>query len=190
MAGEPKLAVDKAGGASAGGGDGRRVAVIWDPVVRSFHLLLVVGFALNYLEIGPHRWIGYALMGLIAIRGVWGFIGPWSARWTSFWPTPKRLRAALGGVASDARRITHTPLGAAMMVLLLALMLALGTTGMLMVHTERFHDLKWMEELHEGLATAILCLIPLHVLGALKEGRRRKDNLIAAMIHGRRRVDD
>ena len=54
-----------------------------------------------------------------------------------------------------------------MMISLLALLLGLGTTGMLMVHTERFHDLHWMEELHEGLATAVLCLVPVHVLGAV-----------------------
>ncbi|MEQ5769653.1 cytochrome b/b6 domain-containing protein [Halomonas sp. H33-56] len=169
---------------------------VWDPLVRVFHWALVLGVALNYAEIGPHRYIGYTLMGLIGLRVVWGLVGPWSVRWSSFWPTPSRLGAALKRQAaaqeakenSSPQRITHTPLGAVMMLLMLALLVGLGTTGILMVHTERFHDVHWMEELHEGLATAVLCLVPLHVGGAILEGRRLGDNLIAAMVHGRRRV--
>ncbi|MEE3216117.1 MAG: cytochrome b/b6 domain-containing protein [Pseudomonadota bacterium] len=161
--------------------------MVWDPLVRVFHWALVLGFALNYAEIGPHRYIGYTLVGLIGLRILWGLVGPWSVRWTSFWPTPARLKAAIRGHAAEGGRITHTPLGALMMISLLALLLGLGTTGMLMVHTERFHDLHWMEELHEGLATAVLCLVPVHVLGAVLEGRKQGDNLVAAMVHGRRR---
>ena len=52
---------------------------IWDPFVRVFHWLLVIGFAVNFFEIVrpgkyPHRVIGYIVLGLIADgrRILWG----------------------------------------------------------------------------------------------------------------------
>ncbi|TDO15281.1 MULTISPECIES: cytochrome b/b6 domain-containing protein [Halomonas] len=180
-----------------GNASSQRVRV-WDPLVRIIHWSLVAGFLANYFltEAGEtwHQWIGYSVVALIGVRILWGFVGPWSARWTSFWPTPRRLRAALrqpaGGsvdTASSSHGITHTPLGAVMMLTLLALLLGLGTTGYMMEETDRFWGVEWVEEVHEWMATAILWLIPLHVLGALVESRKRGDNLIAAMLHGYRR---
>lgn len=163
---------------------------VWDPLVRLVHWLLVAGFVANFALTeegeGWHQWIGYAIVALIGVRILWGFIGPWPARWRSFWPTPRRLRRALAGGPADPR-ITHTPLGALMMLTLLSLLLGLGVTGYLMEETVRFWGVEWVEELHEAMANAIALLIPLHVLGALLESRRRRDNLIAGMVHGYRR---
>ncbi|MBB3140465.1 cytochrome b/b6 domain-containing protein [Halomonas organivorans] len=170
---------------------------VWDPLVRLVHWLLVAGFAANYLitEEGSawHDWIGYGLVALIAVRLLWGFVGPWPARWRSFWPTPARLRRTLSGLpasASERARITHTPLGALMMLTLLALMLGLGVTGYMMEETVRFWGVGWVKELHEAMANAIALLVPLHVLGAVLESRKRRDNLIAGMIHGYRRTPE
>lgn len=165
---------------------------VWDPLVRIVHWSLVAGFLANYFltEEGEtwHQWIGYGVVALIGVRILWGFVGPWSARWRSFWPTPRRLRAALrsdrGDAASPQPGITHTPLGAVMMLTLLALLLGLGTTGYMMEETDLFWGVDWVEEAHELMANAILVLIPLHVLGALLESRKRQDNLIAGMLHG------
>ena len=71
-----------------------------------------------------------------------------------------------------------------MMLTLLALLLGLGTTGYMMEETDLFWGVDWVEEAHELMANAILVLIPLHVLGALLESRKRQDNLIAGMLHG------
>lgn len=180
-----------------GNARGTRVRV-WDPLVRIVHWSLVAGFLANYFltEEGEtwHQWIGYGVVALIGVRILWGFVGPWPARWRSFWPTPRRLRMSLGplaekggGAGSPPPGITHTPLGAVMMLTLLALLLGLGTTGYMMEETDRFWGVEWVEEAHELMANAILFLIPLHVLGALVESRKRRDNLIAGMLHGYRR---
>ncbi|MCK2185173.1 cytochrome b/b6 domain-containing protein [Halomonas getboli] len=176
---------------------------VWDPLVRVFHWLLVAGFTANYLlnEAGGdwHIWIGYSLMALIGLRLLWGFVGPWSARWSSFWPTPSRLRAYRAGAsvhraepapAEERPRITHTPLGALMMLTLLALMVGLGVTGYMMEDTVRFWGVEWVKTLHETMANAIAVLVPLHVLGAVLESRRRRDNLVAGMIHGYHRLPE
>ena len=171
---------------------------VWDPLIRIIHWSLVAGFLANYFLTeegeGPHRWIGYAVVALIVVRILWGFIGPWSARWRNFWPTPKRLRQSLRQMsgrgsltASPDLAITHTPLGAVMMLTLLALLLGMGTTGFMMEETDIFWGVGWVEEVHELMANTILFLIPLHVLGALIESYKQHDNLIAGMLHGYRR---
>lgn len=60
---------------------------VWDPVVRGFHWATVLLCVLNLfiLEEGArnHRYAGYALAGLLALRIVWGFIGSYHARFAS-----------------------------------------------------------------------------------------------------------
>ncbi|HSP58823.1 MAG TPA: cytochrome b/b6 domain-containing protein [Halomonas sp.] len=171
---------------------------VWDPLIRIIHWSLVAGFLANYFLTeegeGPHRWIGYGVVALIVVRILWGFIGPWPARWRNFWPTPRRLRQSLRQMSnrgtvtgSPDLAITHTPLGAVMMLTLLALLLGLGATGYMMEETDVFWGVGWVEEVHELMANTILFLIPLHVLGALMESYKRHDNLIAGMLHGYRR---
>ncbi|WP_328730803.1 cytochrome b/b6 domain-containing protein [Vreelandella azerica] len=157
------------------------------------HWALVIGVAANLwlTEEGGyiHQWFGYALVALIVIRICWGFIGPWSARWKSFWPTLSRLKQALRGCNNTPEQagITHTPLGAVMMLVLLGLLLGLGLTGYMMEETDRFWGVGWVEETHEFMANAILFLVPLHVFGAVLESIKQRDNLITGMLHGYRR---
>lgn len=172
--------------------DNTRIRV-WDPLVRLVHWALVAGVAVNLwlTEEGGdiHQWVGYALVALIVVRILWGFIGPWSARWRSFWPTVSRLQCVLRGRDSKIEQtgITHTPLGAIMMLVLLGLILGLGLTGYMMEETDRFWGVGWVEETHELMANTILFLVPLHVLGAVVESLKQGDNLIASMLHGYRR---
>jgi cytochrome b len=68
-----------------------RLVVVWDPVVRLFHWLVVAGFMANMFvaEEGKlvHRWIGYGILALIVVRLVWGFVGTAYARFSNFVPT-------------------------------------------------------------------------------------------------------
>ena len=167
---------------------------VWDPLVRLFHWSLVAGVAANLFltEEGgtTHQWIGYGIAGLIGIRIVWGFIGPWSARWKNFWPTPSRLKQALRphSAATHSANITHTAPGAVMMLTLLALLIGLAVTGYMMEETTRFWGVGWVKETHEVMANALLLLVPLHVIGAIVESIKKRDNLIGGMVHGYRRV--
>ena len=56
--------------------------------------------------------------------------------------------------------------------------------------TDRFWGVEWVGELHEGLAEALLVLIALHVAGVAFASWRHHENLVAAMLHGRKHTED
>jgi cytochrome b len=47
---------------------------------------------------------------------------------------------------------------------------------------------KTLEEVHEGIANFIFVLAGLHAAAAIYEGRRHKENLVWAMVTGRKRA--
>ncbi|WP_425104895.1 cytochrome b/b6 domain-containing protein [Ancylobacter sp.] len=165
---------------------------VWDPVVRLFHWTVVAGCILNLfvLEDGelPHKIVGYAVAAALVIRLVWGFIGTRHARFADFVPTPSRLsayvRALLRG--EEPRMLGHNPAGAVMMLALMALLAAVCLTGW-MTTLDAFWGEDWLEELHEGLANAILVLALLHAAAALFESWRHRENLVWSMVTGWKR---
>lgn len=169
-----------------------RDEIVWDRFVRSFHWSLVGCVATNLwlLDDGGrlHRGVGYAACGLIAARLLWGFVGTPHARFTDWWPTPSRLRAYVGAGLRAPRHLGHNPLGALMMLVLMALVLGLGFTGWLM-RTDAYFGEAWVESLHAALAELLLGLVAVHVSAAVAMSLRHRENLIAAMVHGRKRVD-
>lgn len=168
---------------------------VWDPFIRVFHWSLVGGFTLNAFfndpEKTPHHYIGYAIVALVALRLVWGLIGPQFARFSQFWPTAPRVVSQLVDMATGRRRVHlgHTPLGALMIVNLLAAMLAIGATGYMMT-TNTFWGVGWVEDLHEGLVTWAEISIIAHVAAVLWESRRTGVNLPRAMVTGVKSVPD
>lgn len=166
---------------------------LWDPVVRLFHWSLAGAFLANYFftEEGEswHRWFGYYAVAWLAIRLLWGFIGSPAARWTDFWPTPARLSEHLRALLSRQpyHRLGHSPLGALVMILMMALMLGLGVTGFLMEEVDYFWGADLPLEIHEFCANALMALVGLHICAAIYESHRVGDNLPLSMITGKRR---
>lgn len=173
-----------------------RTVQVWDPLVRLFHWSLALAFFANYFVTeegeGWHRWLGYYAVAWLAVRCAWGFLASGAAAWSDFWPTPTRLKAhvaaLLGG--GDIHRLGHSPLGALVMLLMMAAMLALGVTGYMMEEIDYFWGEEWLEELHEFIANGLAALVALHVLAALVESLRLRENLPLSMIDGRRRPRD
>lgn len=164
---------------------------VWDPLIRIFHWSLAAGFLLNYaiLEEGEnlHEWVGYYTLALIAIRIIWGFIGPKNARFSDFWPTPARvkdhLREHLRGSPPSPDR--HNPVGGLMILALLAGMLATGITGWLST-TDLFWGEELIEELHEGAASLVMGLVSLHVTAIVWFSLKGPHNLARIMWTGYR----
>jgi cytochrome b len=164
---------------------------VWDPVVRIGHWLLVSSVAGAWLTRGPGDWhvrIGYVALAVVAVRLVWGWIGPARARFREFVLSPAvtllYARQVLAG--TERRHLGHNPLGGWMIVALLLDVALVGVTGW-MFTTDRYWGVQWVERLHELLADALLVLVALHVSGVLYASWRHRENLVAAMIHGRKR---
>ena len=165
---------------------------VWDPLVRLFHWSLAGLFLANFFtEEGElvHRGFGYAILILIAVRVVWGWIGTRHARFSNWVPGPRRVQHYLHErlAGRSRRQLGHNPAAAVMILALLVGVLLVGVTGWLQT-TDAFFGAPWLEELHEALAYGVLGLVVLHVLAAVGESVHYGENLVAAMIHGRKRA--
>ena len=166
---------------------------LWDPVVRIGHWSLVAAFIgdyfLNEAGDGWHRWLGYYAVTVVLVRLVWGFVGPRSARWADFWPRPARLLAHARTLISGGHfhHMGHSPLGGLVMILMLLLMFGLGVTGFLMEEVDYFWGEDLPRDIHVFMADSLFALASLHVLAALVESFRLRENLPWSMVTGRRR---
>ena len=162
---------------------------VWDPLVRVFHWSLVACVLLNLFVVDDgenlHQWLGYAAAALVGVRVVWGFIGPRHARFADFFPTPRRVashvRALLGG--EPEHHWGHNPLGALMVLGLLAMVLSLGLTGWMQT-LDAFWGAEWLQDLHEGLGEWLLPMVGLHAAAAIVMGRIERTRLVKAMVTG------
>jgi cytochrome b len=98
---------------------------VWDPLVRIFHWSLVLAFTVCYLsgeeESDLHIYAGYAVLGLISFRLIWGFVGTPYARFKDFVYSPPTIISYLKDlVAGKAKHyLGHNPAGGAMIIALL-----------------------------------------------------------------------
>ena len=172
----------------------RSTVKVWDPLVRLFHWSLAACiFGAFLVEEGDtaHQVLGYVALGLVASRVIWGFVGTRHARFRDWVRGPRAIRAYLREriAGTSRRRLGHNPAAGAMMLGLLAGVAAVGVTGWMQT-LDAFWGAEWLEDLHEVLAWSLLGMIGLHVLAALVESWHYRENLVAAMIHGRKRAPD
>lgn len=167
---------------------------VWSLAVRVLHWALAFSVlsALALHEFGEvHEWLGYAAIAIATLRVLMG-LAPWPrrspARFANFVRGPKHTLAYAGQVVmgSERRHLGHNPLGAWMVVSLLGMTLLAAGTGALYV-TDTFWGMEWLEEVHEVLGWTLACLVPVHVLGAIHASRHHRENLVASMVHGRKR---
>ncbi|HCK79921.1 MAG TPA: cytochrome b/b6 domain-containing protein [Candidatus Competibacter sp.] len=123
--------------------------VVWDPLVRLFHWVLVAAFCAAYLTEGEpfeaiqdqldgawlqsvHVWAGYTIAGLLLFRLVWGFVGPRHARFDDFVRDPRVTFAYVKQVLllRAPRHLGHNPAGGAMIVILLLSLTVITASGL------------------------------------------------------------
>ena len=180
---------------STGGAAGAETVRVWDPLVRIFHWSLVLAFFGAY-ALGDdggwwHQTLGYTVLGLVAFRLVWGLVGTRYARFSSFVPTPRKVFSYLKDLVArrEARYLGHNPAGAMMIVALLLMLIGTCTTGWLLT-TDIFWGSEAMEDVHEGFANSTLFLVGLHVAGVVFSSLHHRENLVHAMLTGRKRAKD
>jgi len=165
---------------------------VWPKWQRLLHagLALAMVAALGTYEGGRfHESAGYIALTLALLRLALGFVGPVSARFSAFVRAPTvtwdYARALWQG--REARHLNHNPLGAWMVVMLLALGAGAAATGALYV-TDGFWGEAWLIAAHALLSWPLGLLIPLHIAGVIHASRRHRENLVGAMWwHGCKR---
>jgi cytochrome b len=170
-----------------------RTIKVWDPLVRIFHWSLVASFAIAWLTADDwrslHEWAGYAAASLIAFRLLWGLIGPRYARFSQFVRSPstvwRYVRSMVGG--RETRYLGHNPAGGLMILALILAMAGTALTGW-MYTIDAFWGVEWVEETHETLATLMLAMVLVHLGGVVLASLRHKENLVRAMVGGRKRA--
>lgn len=166
---------------------------VWDPLVRIFHWSLVGLFTFAFLSGDewqkPHEVAGYIIAGLIGFRVIWGLVGSRHARFASFIYRPSTVAGFVTDtVRMKARRyLGHNPAGGLMVIALLLAIAVISLSGWMMT-TNAYWGVEWVEELHEAAAFGALGLIALHIGGVIVASFEHGENLVRAMVTGRKRV--
>ncbi|EKF43552.1 cytochrome b/b6 domain-containing protein [Nitratireductor indicus] len=167
---------------------------VWDPLVRLFHWLLVAAFITAWVtgdELkSVHIYAGYTIIGLLAVRVLWGLFGSTHARFSDFIYHPATTLGYLADmVRLRARRyLGHNPAGGMMVLALIGMLSAITATGYMMT-TDAYWGVQWVQETHETLVNITLVLIGLHLAGVAFASLEHRENLVKAMITGRKRAE-
>lgn len=163
--------------------------LIWDLPTRIFHWVLALSFAGAFLTAETERYrdlhlsLGYLMLGLIAFRLIWGFVGSRYARFSSFTFRPSEVIDYLKSLLqrSPQHYLGHNPAGALAIFLLIGLTLLTGGSGVLLyfeVGGEAF------EEVHEVFANGMLAVVCIHIAGVIVSSLLHGENLVRSMITG------
>ena len=174
-----------------GSAPAERPVLVWDAPVRVFHWLMVACFAGAWLSAESEYWrlihvtLGYTMAGLVAFRVVWGLFGTRHARFANFVRGPAAVAAYLRALLRGRPQhyTGHNPAGAIAILALLGLTLVVAGSGW-----AAFNELggEWLGGAHEIAANAMLAVIGLHLAGVLVSSVLHRENLIRAMITGRK----
>ena len=165
----------------AGGARPPAMVKVWDPFIRVFHwslaTLFLVAYATGDQIENVHIAAGYAIGGLIALRVVWGFVGPHHARFRNFVRPPREAIPYLRDVVllRAPRYLGHNPAGGAMVIALLLVLTGTCITGYMMT-TDAFWGSQWVEDTHKYLANLTMGLVVVHVIGVLLASFEHREN--------------
>ena len=105
--------------------DSKPAVKVWDLLVRIGHWSLVAGIATAWFIHGKwHEWVGYAVLGIVVVRVLWGLVARGSsryARFSQFVRPPARTLDYTRQILAhqEPRHLGHNPLGGWMIVALL-----------------------------------------------------------------------
>jgi len=182
----------------------QRPVLVWDLPTRLFHWLLVALMVAAFVTgqwggelMQWHGRLGLAIIGLLAFRLVWGFVGSTYARFANFMPRPGTVLAYLRG---RWRGLGHNPLGALSVFGLLAIVALQGVTGLFATDDIAFQGpltalidsatRQWLTSLHRLNVGLLLSLVGLHLAAVLFYTWVKRDSLVLPMIRGVKVVTD
>ncbi len=182
-----------------------RTTLAWDLPTRlsKWALAVLVGlaFATRYYgdaDLVWHMWNGLAILVVLVFRLLWGVVGGSTARFAGFLAGPGAVIGYVAALLKGRPRhyLGHNPAGGWMVVALLALVGAQALTGLFttddimidgpMVRAAAGWVVERASVLHQDLFWYLLGLIGLHVAANLAYSLFGRDNLVLAMLSGRK----
>ncbi len=178
---------------------------IWDPVTRLWHWLLALLVIFNWLfgefmsfdTVVWHFYLGYAVLGLLAFRILWGLVGPHPVRWKSLFPGPREIVKYLAKFSHREPSGTpgHNPVGSLSVLALIVVLLGQGVTGLFIESDDFFESgplvayvseevVSGMTWLHHQFAEVLLVLVVLHLAAIVFYRIWKRENLVKPMISG------
>ncbi len=176
---------------------------IWDLPTRLFHWLFaiaVLGAIITDLleQIEWHSYCGYSALVLVVFRIIWGFIGPYHARFSSFIPGLTDLKLFLKD--HQTRHLGHNPLGALSVIAMLLIVIVQASSGLFADDEISFQGplakyvsediVKLMNSIHELNHWLVYGIVLLHLGAIFYYQRMKKENLLGPMVHGDKEIDD
>ncbi|MGH7153726.1 MAG: cytochrome b/b6 domain-containing protein [Acetobacteraceae bacterium] len=165
---------------------------VWDRFVRLFHWSIVALVLLAWSTTdGPravHEDAGYAVLVLVALRLAWGLMGTPYARFVGFVHRPRTVMRYLTALCEGRapRYLGHNPAGGAMIVVLLTLLVVASGSGW-MSQTDAWFGVPWVDRLHHVSSHLLIIMAGIHVAGVIVSSWLHRENLVLAMITGRKR---
>lgn len=177
---------------------------IWDIPTRLFHWTLVLLFVFLIISgesddlMEWHFYAGYLLAGLIVFRLIWGLLGTRYARFSALIIKPSAVFSYTKKLIQTEHtpHLGHTPPGSLMVVAMLLLLPLQLVTGMMSTD-----DILWngplynyisddiaeiAGEIHETVQGLLQALVGIHVLAIIFYKVKFKEQLVPAMLHGKK----
>lgn len=126
----------------------------WDPIVRITHWTIAIAVLANAIvtEEGAaaHIWVGYGLAAILGLRLLWGIVGPAEARFSAFWPSPRKALAHVRDIRAGnvTRHASHNPLGAMMVFAIWGCLLTIIATGITLAGPVPWAGTEYQQEQH------------------------------------------
>jgi cytochrome b len=180
---------------------------VWDMPTRIFHWALALNVGVLFItgEVGGaamvwHFRLGYLLLSLLLFRIIWGLVGGYWSRFSSFLYSPQTILGYLKGERKPEHVMGHNPLGSGSVFMLLGILGIQVASGLFsddeiaasgplskfvsnaMVSNATFY--------HKDIGKLILiALVFLHVGAILFYLVKKRENLIRPMIMGDKHSD-
>jgi cytochrome b len=176
---------------------------VWDAPTRLFHWSLVGLVSVSWLSADQgfmtvHLWSGLSLLALLLFRFGWGLLGSTTSRFSDFLHPPRKVIAYLRIQTRGGRMLHagHNPAGGLMVVSLLAVLLVQVATGLFANDGLKFSGplalfvsddaSDRLTRIHGIIFNVILAFIWLHVVAVGFYHFVKGDNLVGAMVSGKK----
>jgi cytochrome b len=179
--------------------------LVWDLPTRLFHWLLAALLVASFVTVNiggvwmpTHLKCGYAILGLLVFRILWGFVGARYARFSSFVRGPMVVFGyARSLLRQDApKQLGHNPMGGWSVLAMLISLMVQAITG-LFANDDIFikgplypwvgkATSDWLTHIHRLNQEVLLLLVGLHLIAVFFYLTIKHDNLILPMFTGRK----